>query len=41
MEDIDLSQILADVFSVRAPLLGEVGTQMRLFGADDLPRVLA
>jgi signal transduction histidine kinase len=41
METIDLGQILADVVAVRAPLLGEVGIALRLFGADDLPRVLA
>jgi signal transduction histidine kinase len=41
METIDLGQILADVVAVRAPLLGEVGIALRLFGTDDLPRVLA
>jgi signal transduction histidine kinase len=41
MEEVDVAQILSDIVAVRAPLVGEVGIQMRYRPADCVPKVLA
>jgi signal transduction histidine kinase len=41
MDEVDVGQILTDIVAVRAPLVGEVGVQMRVSAPGGLPAVLA